>query len=776
MKQFIICVLYLYFFINTNAQTNCTHILKGVILESQSGLPIESVAVFIEGKAIGTNTNSNGEFVLKGLCDGTYFLVSRHLNHELKREQIIISNKNISKTIYLNCHTDTLHQVMVKGARIHWENVTVSNKVQGNDLKMSIGQSLGKSLEKINGVYNLSTGNNINKPVIRGLHSNRVVIMNNEIRQEGQQWGNEHAPEIDPNMAKEIEVVKGAQSIRYGSDIIGGIILVNPASILKVKNTNGEINIAGFTNGRGFNFSSMLEGNLLKNKNLNYRIQGSYKKSGNTKTPSYFLKNTGMNEINYSLALGYQKNNWNVELYQSIFNTKIGIFAGSHIGNLTDLYAAFDATKPTDSAQFSYKIGFPYQHVVHYLAKLKFNYFIKNRGNLSILYGFQKNIRKEYDKTLQTKNDDGSYKPALNFDLFSNALDVNFEHQPIKRFTGNFGISSSLQKNNYYGNYFIPNYERINTGLYLVEKWHKNRFSFEGGIRYDVNYFSVLKWKQNVLTNLTHFYNGFASTFSTRYQFPYFTLHANVGTAWRSPFVNELYSNGVHHSAASFEIGDENLVPERNYNSSLTVDFNYKNKVDMELTLYNNYILNYINLQPKLPATLTIRGAFPTFAYSQVNANFSGVEYSASFVILKKIQNHFKTNITLAKDLSNNKYLVGIPPARIEHALELNLLKQKLFNIKWSLNNSYTFQQKRAPLNADYVNPPKAYYLANSDFIIEYKNVFINIGIQNIFNTSYRDYMNRNRYFANEIGRNIFTRLSIPIQQKIKNLKNNLKK
>jgi iron complex outermembrane receptor protein len=188
----------------------------------------------------------------------------------------------------------------------------------------------------------------------------------------------------------------------------------------------------------------------------------------------------------------------------------------------------------------------------------------------------------------------------------------------------------------------------------------------------------------------------------------------------------------------------------------------------MELTLYNNYILNYINLQPKLPATLTIRGAFPTFAYSQVNANFSGVEYSASFVILKKIQNHFKTNITLAKDLSDNKYLVGIPPARIEHALELNLLKQKLFNIKWSLNNSYTFQQKRAPLNADYVNPPKAYYLANSDFIIEYKNVFINIGIQNIFNTSYRDYMNRNRYFANEIGRNIFTRLSIPIQPKMK--------
>jgi iron complex outermembrane receptor protein len=753
---------------HANAQSNCSEVLKGLVLESQSGLPIESVSVFIEGKAIGSYTNANGEFVLKGICEGTYFLISKHLNHEIKREQIVVTNKNPLKTIYLNCHTDTLHQVMIKGARIHWEDVMVSNKVQGDDLKMSIGQSLGKSLEKINGVYNLSTGNNINKPVIRGLHSNRVVIMNNEIRQEGQQWGNEHAPEIDPNMAKEIEVVKGAQTIRYGSDIIGGIILVNPSSLLNINKTSAEINVAGFTNGRGFNISNMLEGNILKSKNLNYRIQASYKKSGNTKTPTYFLKNTGMNEINYSVALGFKKNKWNVELYQSYFNTKIGIFAGSHIGNLTDLYAAFDAKKPVDSAQFTYHIGFPYQHVVHYLAKLKFNYFIKDKGNLSVLYGFQKNIRKEYDKTLQTKNDDGSYKPALHFDLYSNALDVNFEHHTINRFSGNLGITSSFQKNNYYGNYFIPNYDRVNTGLYWVEKWHKNRFSFEGGIRYDFNYFSVLKWKQNILTNPTHFYKGLASTFSSRYQFPYFTLHANVGTAWRSPFVNELYSNGVHHSAASFEIGDENLVPERNYNSSITVDFNYKNKVDMELTFYNNYILNYINLQPTLPATLTIRGAFPTFSFSQVNANFSGVEYAATFILLKKIQNHFKANITLAKDLSNDKFLVGIPPARIEHTLEFNLLKKKLIYIKWSLNNSYTFQQKRAPLHADYVNPPKGYYLANSDFILEFKNVFVNVGIQNIFNTSYRDYMNRNRYFANEIGRNIYTRLSIPIQSKMK--------
>jgi iron complex outermembrane recepter protein len=749
-----------------NAQSNCSQVFKGLVLETQSGLPIEKVAIYIEGSKIGSYTNINGEFELKDVCEGTFILVSKHLNHEINRTSITVAKNNSIKTIYLNCHTDTLHQVNVKGARIHWENVSVSNKVQGEDLKLNMGQSLGKSLEKINGVYNLSTGNNINKPVVRGLHSNRVVIMNNEIRQEGQQWGNEHAPEIDPSMAREIEVVKGAQSIRYGSDIIGGIILVNPASLKDIKNVQAEINIAGFTNGRGVSFSSMVEGRNKKVNGLTWRIQSSFKRSGNNKTPSYFLKNTGMSEINYSVALGYQKKNWNLEFYQSYFNTKIGIFAGSHIGNLTDLYTAFESKKPIDSAQFSYAIGFPYQHVVHYLAKLKFNYIIKNKGIFSLLYGFQKNNRKEFDKTLQTKNADGTYKPALNFDLFSNSLDVNFEHKTLNRFSGNFGLATAYQKNNYYGNYFIPNYDKINTGLYWVEKWHKNRFSIESGIRYDVNYFSVVKWNQNTLNNYTHFYKGWASTIATRYQFPFFTLHANIGTAWRSPFVNELYSNGVHHSAASFEIGDENLVPERNYNTSFTIDFNYKNKIDMELTFYNNFINNYINLQPKLPATLTIRGAFPTFAYSQVDANFKGIEYTATLMMFKKMQHHFKANLTLAKDVTHNQYLVGIPPARIEHSLDWILITKKTFSLKWSFNNSYTFQQIRVEPNTDYVNPPKAYYLANTDIIIHYKNMFLNIGIHNLLNQSYRDYMNRNRYFANEIGRNIITRISIPIQPK----------
>jgi iron complex outermembrane receptor protein len=382
------------FSISVRAQTNtCQLSISGKIVESGTGSPIPDAMVMIKELQVGDYTNEQGAFKLQPICPGNYNLVIRHLNHEEKTESIVVQQTIKSKVIYMACHTDSLHEIKVKGAKLHWEDVTVSNKIQGNDLFLSSGQSLGKSLEKVNGVYSLSTGNNINKPVIRGMHSNRVLIMNNELRQEGQQWGNEHAPEIDQYMAKEIEVVKGAQTIRYGSDIIGGLILVNPKSMKLIEHNAGELNLSGFSNGRSIGASALLEGRLKKWHSLTWRLQGTYKRAGNARTPDYFLKNTGMKEINYSAALGYQKKNWDLEVFHSYFNTNIGIFAGSHIGNLTDLYNAFERDRPIDSAGFTYTINLPYQHVVHQLSKAKLNYKLGNWGTLHLLYGFQSNYR-----------------------------------------------------------------------------------------------------------------------------------------------------------------------------------------------------------------------------------------------------------------------------------------------------------------------------------------------------------------------------------------------
>jgi iron complex outermembrane receptor protein len=197
--------------------------------------------------------------------------------------------------------------------------------------------SLGESLQRITGVSVLQTGNNIYKPVIQGLHSSRVLILNNGIRQEGQQWGSEHAPEIDPYVANRLTVIKGASSVRYGGDAIGGVVLVEPRLLQYNPELNGELNLAAFSNNRQGVLSAMFEGGLDKSGLNAWRLQGTVKRGGNAKTPAYWLQNSGVEEFNMSAAAGWKKKEKGLELFYSLFNTRLGIFTGSHIGNLTDL-------------------------------------------------------------------------------------------------------------------------------------------------------------------------------------------------------------------------------------------------------------------------------------------------------------------------------------------------------------------------------------------------------------------------------------------------------
>lgn len=748
-------------------QENCKSTLSLKILDATTGLGIEDVVAYIPELQKGGHSNEKGQLSIMEVCVGDYTIVCKHLNHEEKREKISIHEGVNSKTIYLTCHTDTLHNIIVKGAKLHRENIQVIHKIEGRDLFVSQGLSLGKALEKVNGVYNLSTGNHISKPIIRGLHSNRVLILNNEIRQEGQQWGNEHAPEIDQFIAKSIEVIKGAQTIKYGSDVIGGIILVKPNPLKSINGIHAEWNTGYMSNGKAVSSSLLFEGRKEKWRGLAWRLQGTLKKAGNAKTPGYYLKNTGMQEMNYSAAIGYQKKQLELEIFHSYFHSDLAIFAGSHIGNLSDLYQAFAASKPLDSSGFSYVIDMPYQQVLHRLSKVSTTYALPKLGIFKFLYGYQQNTRKEFDRNIVALQPDGSYKPSLHFVLQTHNYNLSFEHKSVKKWNGEIGINGMLQNNEYFGAYFIPNYKKNTRGIFLVEKYLRKQFSMELGARYDVNQFEILKWENNVLLNRSHKFDGIAASAALRYQFPLITTHINFGTTWRAPFVNELYSYGVHHSAASFEIGDSTLVQERSYNSSMTIDFNYRNKIEGEMTVYNNYIQNFINMQPVLPATLTIRGAFPTFQYLQTDINMFGLEFSATKTISKQCLWHGKWNVLYAKDLKNNTYLFGMPPARLETDIDYTAYEKETNNIHVSLAASYTFKQNKTAPNGDYVPAPAAYFLLHCDLVtawnIAKQNVKINVGVNNLLNTPYRDYLNRNRYFANETGRNIFIKFSVPL-------------
>jgi iron complex outermembrane recepter protein len=321
-------------------KSECNIVLKGLVYDTIDNEIIHfvSIEVLNNNKNISI-LNKDGEFIIENICKG---IVNIHFSH-LDCEHLDLSFY-ITKDTFIGVHLPhTLLKVGNAKVIAKTEKNNELLKVSLRQIELSKGQSIAEIMQGITGVSLLKTGGNIAKPVINGLHGNRVIILNNGIRQEGQNWGMEHAPEIDGFLATDIQLLKGNEALRYAADGIGGVLLVKPFSLFnyKAKKLKGEINSIYNTNGRGYGFSGII-GNKISNKvPIFWRIQGTYKRSGNIKTPSYFLANTGAKEINYSASLGYQNRRLNSEVFFSYFSNEIAIFTGSHIGNLTDLQRAF---------------------------------------------------------------------------------------------------------------------------------------------------------------------------------------------------------------------------------------------------------------------------------------------------------------------------------------------------------------------------------------------------------------------------------------------------
>ncbi len=416
--------------------------------------------------------------------------------------------------------TTQLQQVQVTAQKLKKDQLTivVRDTLGGKALEAVRGLSLGESLKNIAGVSSLQTGPSISKPVIHGVYSNRILILNNGVRQEGQNWGNDHSPEIDPFIATKLSVIKGAASIRYGSDAIGGVVLVDPKEMPVAAEPppdsaghhrskgrlDGEINLVGMSNGRIGAASGMVEGaGDGKADGWSWRLQGTLKKAGNAEAPTYWLGNTGYSEDDYSATLQYQKVHAGGQLYYSEFNSRIGIAEASVVGSEADLYQAFARSEPADTAHFTYAIQRPYQTVDHKLLKASGYVDLGGAGRLEGVYAFQRNVRKEFDADLSYNSGtvDVNKLPDLNFQLNTQTADLLWEHAPIAhRITGSVGVNFITHGNFEQGTSYyqlIPNFVDYGGGIFAIEKMAASKWLLELGIRYDYRWLRAFALNPN---------------------------------------------------------------------------------------------------------------------------------------------------------------------------------------------------------------------------------------------------------------------------------------
>jgi iron complex outermembrane receptor protein len=762
--KFILTLLFLLIGFTTYAsKENCILTIRGKILHEENNEPIEAAYIWIKELETGTASDINGNFRLNNLCPGNYELKISYLGHADVTERIEIK-ANANFTFRLHAEDINLEGVEIHGHQDAIITTTSVNALRGEELKYARGESLGISLRRIPGVNTFSSGSNISKPVIHGLHSNRILILNNGIRLEGQQWGSEHAPELDPFIAKEIAVVKGAETVRFGPDAMGGIIIVNPAALPVKAEQSGEIDLIGSTNGRGIIGAASFSGGSEKIKGLGYRIQGSSKYQGNIQAPDYIQGNTGMRELNFSGAMGYSSQKLGTELYFSHYQTTIGILRDAHTGNLSDLEAIIQNGRPFSESEFTYEINNPKQLVSHQLLKLKSHYHLNNGAKLNLQYGFQRNQRQEFDR----RRGEANTRPSLDLELFTNTLDFSFTHVTRKNWNGSVGMNLIQQANsNIPGTGvvpLIPNYDMVNIGIYAIEKYTSGPLEIEGGLRYDYRYVEAARFNSGELEERNFTFQNFSAFLGGVYALSStLNFNTNFGTAWRPPNINEQFSQGLHHGVAAIEIGNPDFLSEQSYKWINTLSHN-GNKLNFELTGYVNRINNFIYLNPTEQQFVSLRGSFNVFEYQQTDAFLWGIDLSSIYEINSHIEVFSRGSMVRAKNLTDNNYLPFIPSDRLETGIsykfhqEINNSSPKIF-----LENLLVAQQNREP-DFDFAAAPERYSIWNmgiqTPIKTEKSNLNVGLHVNNLFNTSYKDYMNRFRYFTHELGRNILVKLN----------------
>ena len=762
-KTFYFSIVFLCLVFGGQAQP-CNLTIEGHIFDEVSGMPLSYVNVYLQETGSGGVTDENGDFKLDDLCSGAYHLVLSHIGCEAKKFHLDFVKDTVIRIGLL--HTPKSMTTVVIGGKNNQHIEQPNSSVNRQTIENNSNQNLSGLLENESGIHLIKNGNGISKPIVHGLYGNRLTILNNGIIQGGQQWGNDHSPEIDPFTADQILVLKGASAIEYGGGNMGSVILVEPKRIPRDPHLHGQFNYVFETNGNGHSANVRLG---KYSESLSWRINGTFKRYGDRKTADYFLNNTGIREANFAVQLEKSiKDKLFLDVYASTFNTELGVLSGSHIGSLMDLESALTRAVPFyTEPDFSYGIDAPKQKVSHHLLKTKSKYYFNDSETIELVLAGQVNDRKEFDVRRSGRTD----IPALSLLQYTFNSELKYTKKLRNNLNfkiGNQNILIDNTNNPETGTLpLIPDYISWKSGLFstLSKRFNKTQASL--GLRYDFEQQDVRAISNSTPREVQAYDNSFHSIgVLFRIQHDLSKSHSvsfNSGYTTRNPAINELYSNGLHQGVSGIEEGDVNLGIEKALKNTLEYKWIPGTDFSLSALVYFQHFDNYIFLNPQDEFRPTIRGVFPVFKYEQTDANIFGIDISTRFTIANSVFGTFKYSYLRGEDVESDQPLVFMPPNNFFTSLTYQTKRPVRFSEKLilekteiELNSRIVLEQKHILPEQDFLAPPSSYALVglklSADIIFSHQKIKCFVKADNLLNTKYRDYLNRQRYFADEIG------------------------
>jgi iron complex outermembrane receptor protein len=737
----LVVILYTFFSTSTYAAPLAEITGKITDAETNSGLPGATVAIpDLRKSAI---TDENGEFKLKNLPSRGKFLVQISYVGYQAITRVVDFASSEPLNFVLRQSVIEGREVVITGSPSSSDNRKNSTSVatlSREQLQSHPSTNLMDAISRLPGVAQITTGPAISKPVIRGLSYNRVVTLNNGVKQQGQQWGDEHGIEIDQYSADHVEVLRGPASLMYGSDALGGVINILDGLPASEGTLKGELLTNYATNNGLTGNSLMLQGN---ENGFIYKIRGTYKNAYSYKTSSEYVPNSGFNESNFQGQIGLNKKWGYAHLDASSFRNNIGFYepVRNENGQLVD----DDGNVFSNSQNKDRKLAFPKQDVRHYKVALNSNILLGD-GSLKATLGFQRNLRRELEGPAPK-----GLALFLNSQTYSYDLKYSFKDfngwAPVVGLSGEF--MHSLNTTGF--EQLIPDYDSQAFGgfVYVKKTWTND--SFNAGARFDFR-----KMDGKAFSGDSEF-NAFSNKFShltgalgyTHEFNEEFNFKANAGSAFRAPNIAELASNGVHEGVFRYEIGNVDLKPEESY--QFDASFEYHNQyVNASLGGFANILDNYIYYNTN-GASIDVDDEagnitpFPVYNFVQDNAFLRGVEASLTLHPVSFI--HFENGFsyTRATNRATKESLPFIPAATLRNELRFEPKIQGTSSSYLSIGIDNFFSQ---PKIDSFETASSGYTLLNASIgttfrIGKTQDITIYAAGRNLLDKAYYDHLSR---------------------------------
>lgn len=722
------------------------------------GAPVAGASVALIELGRGTLTGRDGAFSIAGVAPGRYTIQVRRLGFAPLTRRVDIGNGTLS-----------LGDLSVVEAAFRAEAVTVTASRGAGDLlatplstaslaeeqvRRANSVAIARVADRIAGVRSVTTGGQTAKPVIRGLSGPRVLVLDDGHRLEDYSWSDEDGPSIDARFAERIEVVRGAASLLYGSDALGGVLNAIPAALPDAVGRDAYRRIGAELSAASNNMelSGALRGEGARGR-TGWRAFGIGRFAEDLHTPSGKIEHTGFGAFNGEIAGGIRHASGTSSLRFAHYGGEFKLLEADATGA-----AIGTGSKEEEEGPDRVLIDDRLQYAGSYA-----------------LGGARLATRAQWQRhDIAEKSDDlarfsfpgvtippGGGKDQTVFDLLLNTgtAEAVLHAQSAPWLESTVGVSGIAQISDSKGPVFlVPDATTVGGAAFAVERATAGRLTVLAGGRVDGRRLSADPNAQLSLgEQRRHWTAGSGDVGAVVRLTDALAVTGNIGLAWRAPTLFELFANGPRLGEARYEIGRADLSAERGLDVDGSLRWQSPHAL-AEATIFRNRIDDYIYVAP----TAQQQQGFPVYRYGQADAVLTGGEVSAEVHPTSLFALRGRYDMVRGTNEGTHDPLPQIPAARgageIEfHGARLGAFAQPHAGLEIE-------RVARASRVAPNETPAAAYTLVNLDLGAEHmlgaRVVRIDLGVRNLGDTRYRDFLSRYRLFADDPGRNIVLRLS----------------